>query len=365
MHHLRSLFVCLLVFVTLPLGANAQLRRDIRRWKPLAQTPFSLWNSEIELKIKEGYAISVRGEAILDARGKVILSLKNELKGLPFIASRQAFGLDLQAVRALVKRARSRCRCNVADLSLYVTFKTSATEAQRYALLERLNDHPAVEIAYPKSRPVRPPVDIPPTTPDYSGNQDYFGAAPSGIAVDAVRSMPGGHGEGIHVVDVEFNFHADHEDLETCKNAVIPGATGLYSDPEYVYHGTSVLGILFGGDNGYGVTGSLTKGVCHFSPDYSDYWGYDVARGITSGALAVDAPAIFLLEAQEGGPNYDPNTGAGLIPSEWLPGVFDAISAVVAAGYVVVEAAGNGWEDLDDPVYADAFNREVNDSGAI
>ena len=52
-------------------------------------------------------------------------------------------------------------------------------------------------------------------------------------------------------------------------------------------------------------------------------------------------------------------------PSEWLTSVFNAIQTAVANGLVVVEAAGNGAVNLDDPACGSIFDRAVRDSGAI
>jgi hypothetical protein len=66
----------------------------------------------------------------------------------------------------------------------------------------------------------------------------------------------------------------------------------------------------------------------------------------------------------------------GYIAVEWWPDVYDAIRFAVARGVIVVEAAGNGSEDLDDPIYdtpafgfpsgwRNPFRRREADSGAV
>jgi hypothetical protein len=50
---------------------------------------------------------------------------------------------------------------------------------------------------------------------------------------------------------------------------------------------------------------------------------------------------------------------------EFLQAEYDAIAAATAKGIIVVEAAGNGASNLDDPAYNSLFNRAVRDSKAI
>jgi len=59
--------------------------------------------------------------------------------------------------------------------------------------------------------------------------------------------------------------------------------------------------------------------------------------------------------------------GAGFsaVPVEWNSAEYNAIAQATALGIVVVEAAGNGGNNLDDPVYLSRFNRATRDSGAI
>jgi hypothetical protein len=67
---------------------------------------------------------------------------------------------------------------------------------------------------------------------------------------------------------------------------------------------------------------------------------------------------------------------AGYVPVEWWPDDYDAIRYAVGRGVIVVEAAGNGGENLDDPIYdapapgfpaswSNPFRRGPRDSGAI
>jgi hypothetical protein len=55
----------------------------------------------------------------------------------------------------------------------------------------------------------------------------------------------------------------------------------------------------------------------------------------------------------------------GMVPVDYIPSVFDTICVANALGRIVVLPAGNGSQNLDDPVYQGAFDPDTRDSGAI
>jgi serine protease len=60
-----------------------------------------------------------------------------------------------------------------------------------------------------------------------------------------------------------------------------------------------------------------------------------------------------------------PRGQCGYVPVEWLDNNYDAIVMASNAGIIVVEPAGNGEQELDNPIYDDRFNRAWRDPGAI
>ena len=93
------------------------------------------------------------------------------------------------------------------------------------------------------------------------------------------------------------------------------------------------------------------------------------AKAIHLAADLLSSGDIILVEAQQpGGPRNS------YIPMEWWPDTFAAIQYATSQGILVVEAAGNSGENLDDPIYdtgpfpnswRNPLRRNGVDSGAI
>ncbi len=88
-----------------------------------------------------------------------------------------------------------------------------------------------------------------------------------------------------------------------------------------------------------------------------------LANAIDVARVNLSRGDVLLLEAQTWGWNC-PDREC-YVPVEWEPAVYDAIVRATAAGIIVVEAGGNGNQNLDDPYYGSPFPRGRADSGAI
>jgi hypothetical protein len=73
----------------------------------------------------------------------------------------------------------------------------------------------------------------------------------------------------------------------------------------------------------------------------------------------------MLIEQQIGGPNGCDANQVGCVALEWIPSVYDAVRNATSRGITVVEAAGNGWQNLDSSIYGTTFPQGKADSGAI
>jgi serine protease len=205
-----------------------------------------------------------------------------------------------------------------------------------------------------------------PLPPNFAANQGYFLATPQGQSCNVTRNWPGGRGENVAVCDVEYSFNANHEDLPAV-TLVGSGGVDPFNDSN---HGTAVMGIVFGRDNGWGITGGVTEADAKFT--FASYVGigYSPSTGVTNAASALQPGDVMLIEQQSWGPNSPPLFQGGFVPSEWDVFTYDAVVQAVGSGVIVVATVGNGNENLDAPIMSTGNGGHwpflaVNDSGAI
>jgi hypothetical protein len=269
-----------------------------------------------------------------------------------------------------------------ADLSIFYGVEAPADRLE--ALRSDLESQDLVESAYikPGAEPAARLNDIaaarrepPPTTPDFTARQLYLLPAPGGVDALYAWTQAGGRGAGVRIIDIEGAWRFTHEDLAGNQGGLVAGVQS--TDLGWRNHGTAVIG-EFGGDrNPFGVTGispdANVSAISIFGP------GSGSSAAITAAAARLRAGDVMLIELHRPGPRFNfegRDDQLGYVAVEWWPDDFAAIQAAAARGIIVVEAAGNGAEDLDDPVYqipaagfppgwTNPFRRSNRDSGAI
>ena len=249
------------------------------------------------------------------------------------------------------KRRKYDSEERLSDLRTYVVLE--GQEFQGFAQAVE-NDH-RIEHLYLAYSAQPPPIDIPPETPSFVEEQGYLAEALGGFDTNYAKLWPGGDGAGIVVVDIEYSWDPTHEDLvETAPQEVSWG----WNSGDYAYHGNGVLGQLIAADNGYGVTGMIPAAEALIVPPYSAPNMYVVADAIENATDLLVAGDVILIEQQA-------YANGDYCPVEIAPAIFDVIQAATAQGIVVVEAGGNGYQDLDADYWDDWFDRSLQDSGAI
>jgi serine protease len=360
----RSAVVGLLVLIAAP--AEARLVPRAAPAKPARTLVHSGQAADrVVVKFTEGTGVRL-GARGFAAPAQDLAALEGVLQAAGVDDVRRLFTrptADLDAERARAQRLAGQ---ELADLNLYYEVKLPRGQDMA-TLCEALNALPIVELATPAPLPAPAPLDLEPPTPDFTMGQVYRSAAPFGIGADAVAAVPGADGAGTTILDVEYAWVLDHEDLELPPAANIdPAALADPFPADEGSHGTAVLGVLGAEANTYGVLGLAAGATRLVSPANTLAFGYDVGRAVSLATAVLGPGDVILIEQQIGVCGTACENGVhGCGPVEYFAPWFDAIATATALGIVVVEAAGNGNVDLDVPVCNGAFDRSVRDSGAV
>ena len=289
------------------------------------------------------------------------------------------FGPTEERVMARLAAHGEAAQAPMEDLSVF--YRVEAPTERLEDLRDELANTELVEAAFIKPAVELPrindmaaaPEEPPPATADFSPRQIYLDAAPAGVDARWAWTQAGGRGRDIRIIDIEGDWRFTHEDLTQNQGGVVAGTrqTGI----DWRNHGTAVLGEFSGDVNTIGIVGiaaeAIASGIAH--------GGIGSAGAINQAATRLRAGDIMLLEMHRPGPRNNFATRAdqrGYIAVEWWPDDFAAILNATSRGIIVVEAAGNGAENLDDVLYQtpapgfpatwrNSFRRTNRDSGAI
>lgn len=270
------------------------------------------------------------------------------------------------------KRAIRERKHNIRLADLNNFYSLIPIEAMTFseveALIDQLNNLQSVEIAYAKSGG-NPDISVDVTMPDEpgytipsssaQGSQGYLGNTNNGIYAINGWKWKGGTGANAKVVPVDGILNTNHEEFYG-RYFYAYANWPRRKDTTDSNHGTAVSGIIFGDDDGVGVTG-IVHGipVINFiSARYCYFFicGLDGPRAINALVDELSAGDIISMSLSHG--------SSGL-PYEWPADGYAAIQAAVADGIIVVISASNYSHDLDDPAYNDLFDMSFRDSGSI
>jgi hypothetical protein len=329
------------------------------RWQPEKDPARGLepWQdgTRIVLKLVDGAgARAVAGRLEGEAE---LVELQALLEGQAGLEVEPCFTLEAAELASLRRSGEARGGEELADLSQYFLLRLDHGSDGPW-LVRSLLALPVVEDAYGQPRDVRVAGDIvPPVTNDLTGWQTHLAR----YNFPWASAQPGGTAAGISIADVEgswnlrgmFGDTITHEDLQGLDSqAPAPAAwdssTWVNPFPD-THHGTAVLGLLGADVDFNGVDGLVPGATLGVSAAHTTS-GWMIANAILLAAKAVGPGGMVLLELQINGPNSGScgNPQFGYLPLEYLGAEFSAIKQATALGVVVVEAAGNGQQDLDD-----------------
>ena len=391
-HRLPIISTLLLAFVLFPLPAAPAVVASTEADpipSPLRQIgktggriAFDGLTSRVVAKFREGTDRSVIEAAIAKRPGgeASVHAIGTEARSVT-----PTFGRPADELKAEERRLERDGAVDLADLSLYLDIETESPERAEH-LARRLESFDDIEFAYVQASPLAPnayasnvqrdpraaiPAAPPAATPDFSGTQFYLDVAPGGFGIDPIRDEPGGRGQGVRILDIQYSWNVNHEDLPF-DDVRRPFVYERGVDPfpaDNGSHGTACLGMLIGVDNGLGITGMCPDAEIGLINPVENNGDYKLAAAIDKAATLLDRGDIMQIEQQARGINRE----IAALPPEWEPAVFDAIQRAVAKGIVVIEPAGNGGlkgnkakgASLDTPELGGAFDRKKRDSGAI
>ena len=387
----RMIFMFIVAFLLVP---AEQVASESLILAEVAETPSEdtgdYYRGIVQVKFRDTYRMRLRAGVLIDLDEQ---ATQDDLMALQHATQRaaqtatwsRAHDVEEETLDMLRAQGEANTGETLADINNYYHLVLPDDWSAQDAIAQ-LESNPLVE------RVMRIPVAIPANfTFEYqdpggiTGNpasdayQRYLDPAPDGIDARYAWNGGGGTGSGISICDIEQDHNPDHADLPPIS---IQGALITFPGQDD-NHGTAVLGIVAARNDGLGVTGIAYNAKLKFAyglfnnvnntPNATNSTFF-LHHAITRCTAAVGEGGVILIEAQIGGPNRpeDPVDGDqfGLVPTEWDESVYDVIKLAVANGITVVEAAGNGQQNLDDAAYQTGNDNHFpflagNDSGAI
>lgn len=340
-------------------GADARRYRDFRQDAGLyTLPPSSQYTGAITVKFRNdtGLRAASGKERFFDtglARAQAdVTQLRGALARAGAGAPRPVFTRPVAALEAERAQAERIAGEALPDLTLFFEIPVASHPAAD-DLLRELRSNDLVEAAY--ARPAPPP----PPTADLTVYQGYLrGAAPTnGYDAHYAWSRPGGNGSRARVIDIEYQWAVNHEDLLLASTNILYGTQYTAFGPD---HGTASLGILMARSNSYGMAGMAHAARVDMISSCDAGGGWYPANAINQAAALTGPGDIILLEQQA----YNYTLGNNC-PLEFMPDVYSAIVNATALGRIIIEPAGNGYFDLDGAAWSGIFNRAIRDSGAI
>ena len=297
---------------------------------------------------------------------EIIVVIKNSAptsSNVASILSKKSINEDfIMTLKPLFNGSQPVLSCNnqaITGMSeMYRYFVGFAPENISNTIINELTRLPQIESAYAKPQAENPvaTIDIKDIAnpieasniPDFTSQQGYLGNAPSGVDARYAWQFEGGSGSNIRIIDIEGGWQLTHFDLIQNNNGLVGGEQ--YDGVDWRNHGTAVFAEIGADANDFGVTGIAPDAVL----SACSHGSIGSAMAIKLAADQLQHGDVILLEMHRPGPRYNyqfRTDQLGYICVEWWPDDLLAIQYATSKGIIVVEAAGNGAEDLDDKLY--------------
>lgn len=326
------------------------------------------------LRVKDG-AITGKEADLIDPLRKLLLSEQAVIRPL--------FGVSEDWLKHRTAKTKIR-KGHDQRLDLSIFYKVSTSPEKFPHLAAQLRELKIVQAAY-----IKPGMDLASNgelSGDFTGQQEYLDPGPDGVDARYAWTKAGGRGQSVRVMDIEGGWRFSHEDLFDNPSGCVGGIQT--TDLRWERHGTAVVGMLGGDHNGFGIAGICPEAELNTISIFGNSdgepapdWSY--AASIRLAADKLRPGDILLIELHHPGPARqfeERDDQNGYIPVEWWPCNLAAIQYAVSRGIIVVEAGGNGEQNLDDQIYdqnpappygpfpdswTNPFRRNPDDSGAI
>ncbi len=228
----------------------------------------------------------------------------------------------------------------------------NGSDAKKIA--QALQKHDSVWQAYVAPKPV--PASLSGAavgSRNFEPSQGYLCSAPDGIDAMSAWPLAGAKGKGVTICDIEGAWNLRHEDLPAGIQLI---GGNMLTDIGWRNHGTAVLGEMVSVSNQFGTVGISREATAVVNSAFTN-GVFNTAAAITNATGKLKAGDVILIELQATGPN------GKYVAMQYWDDIYTAIKAAVAKGITVVEAAGNGNDNFDLPIFNNTGLQK--DSGAI
>jgi subtilisin family serine protease len=301
----------------------------------------------VELRYESPVAFTASKFAATEAAAPQAATLNDVLAKFDIKAVRSHFGLKESAIKARVavaaKLPKAPDPAKFADKGMTTQFIQSG-----FAQIVPKNSEDAKKIAKELSakkgtvwKAYVAPRPVPAASPLFEPAQGYLADPPIGIGACEVWSVAGATGKGVTICDIEGNWNRNHEDLPS--GIPLLGGTPI-NDLGWRNHGTAVLGEMVSTRDAKGCVGISYEAKAAVQSTVIN-GVFNTAGAITNAAANLKAGDVILIELQATGPNNK------YVAMQYWGDIFSAIVAATQKGITVVEAAGNGDENFNLPIF--------------